>query len=110
MGGKVKAEESYQDAAVREMAEESKIYCSLELAAISKVDLPEEKAIAHIFVPTEEIKPEQLQLDPEEIEYVQAFSIEEISIMIKNNHTKFAPTFVQHFLQFKEQYQRLNNF
>lgn len=104
IGGKVQASESYEAAAHRELLEEGGISAPLELAAISKVDLPREKAIAHIFITKEEITPQSLQLDAEEIEYVRAFTIEEITAMITRNETGFAPTFVRHFQNFKEQY------
>lgn len=104
VGGKVRADESYEEAALREMAEESGISVPLELAAVSKVDLPEEKAIAKVFITKEEIYPQDLQLDPEEIAYLQAFTVEEVAAMIQKNPQQFAPTFIRHFLNFKEQY------
>lgn len=106
VGGKVRADESYEGAALREMTEESGVSVPLELAAVSKVDLPEEKAIAKIFITAEEITSGDLRLDPEEIEYLQAFTIEEVAAMISENSQQFAPTFIRHFLNFKEQYKK----
>ncbi len=88
------------------MEEEGKLTTAIELIATSKLDLPEEKAIAKIFLTQKEIDSNTLQLDSSEIQYLQAFDVEEIANMIQEQPQEFAPTFIRHFFCFREAYRK----
>ncbi len=104
IGGKVRADETYEEACLREMQEEVGFTTAVEYIATSKLDLPEEKAIVKIYTTKEEIPLEQFKLDLTEAQYVKAFSIEEMSEIIRTTPEECAPTFRKHFEVFKETY------
>ena len=102
LGGKVRANESYEEAVVREMKEEIGMNLEVEEVAISKLDLVQEKAIAKIFTTKEGAVLEQFKLDPSEIEYCRSFTVNEILSLIEKEPNSFAPTFIRHFKVFAE--------
>ena len=104
VGGKVRANETYEQACLREMHEEAGFKAQLQYVATSKLDLPEEKAIVHIFTTQEELSLKQFNLDQEETQYVQALSIQEMNAIIKEHPEQCAPTFIRHFNVFKEHF------
>lgn len=108
LGGKVRADESYEEAALREMEEESGFKTNLKLVATSKLDLDQEKAIAKIFTTEKEISLDVFNPDPREIQYFKEFTIEEVEDMIENTPSQLAPTFLRHFLIFKEEFKKLH--
>lgn len=102
IGGGVKANESYEDAALREMIEESGFSTELSLVSNFVYDTEIHKAIFQVFTTKEVIPIEQLIPEEKEIQYFKSFSLEEIDSMIKENPSNFAPTFIKAFYSFKE--------
>lgn len=94
VGGKIKPGETPDDAATREMHEEIGIAVALKQIAIAKHDSPETKELLHIYTTTESIPSEKIHLDPSEVEYLKAFTLEEIQTMIAKNPKDFAPAFL----------------
>ncbi|MCX6803221.1 MAG: NUDIX domain-containing protein [Candidatus Diapherotrites archaeon] len=100
VGGKSSSGESPKETAVREMKEEiGKVFPIKEVASVIYNE-SDWKCFFHIFTTTQIVSPSELVLDPEEIQYVQAFSIEEILEKVKNNPEEFAPTFNRIIVEF----------
>ena len=100
IGGKVRAKETYEEAAIREMLEEGKVSADLEFItkyAHKKDDYP---CIFSVFTTKEEVNIESLKPDISEIQYFKSFELEEIRQMINKNPDEFAPTFITIFLEF----------
>ena len=60
------------------------------------------KAFFKVYTTKEEIDPNQLKPNPKEIQYIEAFSIEEIKDKIEKEPSSFAPTFreaIKHFVK-----------
>ena len=104
VGGKVRAGETYEEAAIRETEEEIGIKLNVEEVATSKLDLAQEKAIAKIFTTKEIMDLEEFRLDHSEIDYVEAFTVKEMEEIIQNKPESFAPTFIRHFKVFADAY------
>ena len=104
VGGKVRADESYEQACLREMQEEVGFETKIDYVATSKLDLPDEKAIAKIYTTAQEIPLVWFKLDPAEIQFLTALSIEEMARIITKNPQACAPTFRKHFQVFQENY------
>lgn len=104
IGGKVQAHETYEQAALREMQEEGNYQSQLQYVSTSSFESKEEKHLAQIFTTTENIPIEKFLPEPEEVQYFQAFTIEEIKNMIKKNPESFAPSFRIHFQRFVDKY------
>lgn len=105
IGGKVRAHETYEQAALREMLEEGNYISQLQFVLSSPFENTEEKYIAHIFTTTDKIPLEKFQPEPGEVQYFQAFTIEETKNMIQNNPERFGPSFRVHFARFIEKQQ-----
>lgn len=92
IGGKVLAGESYEAAALRETKEE--VGRALDVKQVTSFVYNKEdyKAIFSIF--TAEMEISGLKLDPSEIQYLKAFSLEEIKQLIQKNRQEFAATFL----------------
>ncbi|MEK6948120.1 MAG: NUDIX domain-containing protein [Nanoarchaeota archaeon] len=99
-GGKVQANESYEEAAIRELEEETSIKTELEFITTSKYDGDKEKGIYKMFTTKNAIDINKLIPDTTEIQYFREFTLEEIENMIKEKSEEFAPTFIIHFKEF----------
>jgi len=110
VGGKVLAGESYLDGAIREGIEEVGELVSLSSHAMVELeevcsflyDQEDYKAFFKVYTTKEEIDLNQLKPNPEEIQYIEAFSIEEIKEKIEREPSSFAPTFreaIKHFVK-----------
>jgi isopentenyldiphosphate isomerase len=93
VGGKVLAGESYLDGAIREGIEEINSSLELEEVCFFFYDQEDYKAFFKVYTTKEEIDPNCLKPNPEEIQYIKAFSIEEIKEKIETDPNSFAPTF-----------------
>ncbi len=104
VGGKSMSGETEAETAAREMREEiGKIFPTKKVASFI-YDEPEYKAIFSIFVTTVPVSPEELELDPEEIQYTKEFEIEEALRMSMENPDQFAPTFVRAIAEFSKHF------
>ncbi len=100
IGGHVKVNESYENAAKREMKEEADLETEIKEIAILKNNTETEQIIHHIFTTQQEIQLNSLKPDPVEIQYLEAFEINEVNKMIQQNPKQFAPTFINVFKAF----------
>jgi len=91
IGGKVNENESFEDAAKREMLEEVGVEVPVRKIASFHYNV-EFEALFTIFT-TDVPLPDKLKLDPSEVQFVRAFSLAEIKDMIEKNPNEFAPTF-----------------
>lgn len=94
IGGKVLANESYEAAAYREMKEEVGMNSPLEHVTKFKYNKEDYKAIFAVFTTKDAISKDVFNLDPDEIQYISAFSVDEVNQMIKSNPEEFASTFL----------------
>ncbi len=108
-GGKVRADESYEAAAIRETKEELGISAQVRYIATSRLDLPEEKAIVSIFVTEREFSPEEFLLDASEVQFVEAFYVNDVVALINSQPHMVAPTFAHHFKVFASAYKELKD-
>ncbi len=100
VGGGVSSGESDEAAATREMKEEiGKVYPLRKLATFV-YDQPTDKKIFSLFTTAVPALPEDLTLDPREVQYVKGFPVGEVAEMIDESPEKFAPTFIAAFRQF----------
>ncbi len=106
IGGLVSAGESYEDAARREMLEEGGIMEEVKLVAKSIHDEELEKKVFHIFTTTKPVSMNDLHADPEEVQYFQAFSLEEVERMITEHPEEFASTFITAFRAFAKEWEK----
>ena len=104
MGGKVRADETYEQACEREMEEEIGFKTKVEYVITSKLDLEQEKAIVKIYTTKEPMDLDIIKLDPTEAQFVQAFSVEEMDKIIQETPDQCAPTFRRHFEVFKQSF------
>jgi len=102
IGGHVKADETYEQAALREMKEETGFETEVIELAKAKHDGSEEKIISKLFTTREYIDIILLKPDVKEIQFLKEFSIKEISEMIDANPVNFAPNFITVFKAFLE--------
>ena len=100
IGGKVSAGETYENAAIREMIEESSHSTELEKVCDFNYDKSDYQAIFRVFTTKKNISVNDLKANPEEIQYFDSFNIKEIKEMIKNNPNNFAPTFREALINF----------
>ncbi|HIH25544.1 NUDIX domain-containing protein [Candidatus Woesearchaeota archaeon] len=100
IGGKVQANESYEEAALREMVEEAGFQTGIEDIATIKYD-GKTKEILKVFTTKESVKISNF-IPNEETQYFKDFTIEEINNMIKYNPNDFAPTFLEVLKEFKK--------
>jgi isopentenyl-diphosphate delta-isomerase len=91
IGGKVNENESFEDAAKREMREEVGVEVPIKKVASFHYNV-EFEALFTVFT-TGAPLPDELKLDPSEVQFVKAFSMKEIKEMIEKNPDEFAPTF-----------------
>jgi len=106
VGGKVRSEETDEDAALREMREEIGNTFPIEKVASFVYDEKEYKGIFSIFTTTVPVSPEELELDPEEIQYSKEFEIREVLHMLKENPSQFAPTFICAIKEFAKHFDK----
>jgi isopentenyldiphosphate isomerase len=93
VGGAASSGESAEDAAKREMREEiGKSYPIKRIASF--VYDTDYKVIFTVFATTVPVSPDEFALDPSEIQYCKAFTVQEIMKMIKSDPNNFAPTFI----------------
>lgn len=105
VGGKILANESYEDGAIREMKEEIGKEFDLEKVSSVIYDEDDYKAIFNIFTTKNNVDCEEFDLDPEEIQFAKEFSIDEIIKMVDNYPQDFAPTFlpiIKEFVKIKK--------
>lgn len=101
IGGKVLAGETYLEGAIRESIEEVNLSLELEEVCSFFYDTEEYKSFFKVYTTKEQIDPNQLKPNPEEIQYIQAFTRQEIQEQIENDPEAFAPTFreaIRHFI------------
>lgn len=100
VGGKVSSGETEEQTAKREMLEEiGKAYPVRRVAAFI-YDKSDYKGIFTIFTTMVPIPQSELKLDPEEIQYVKAFTISEVMTMLKEAPETFSPTFIDAIKEF----------
>lgn len=92
IGGKVLAGESYEAAARRETQEEVGRPLDVKHVTSFAYDKEDYKAIFAVF--TAPMETDGLKLDPSEIQYLQAFTLEEVNQLIRKNPNEFAATFL----------------
>ena len=101
VGGHARSGESAENAAKREMQEE--IGRSYPIRQVTSFVYDKEyKAIFTVFTTTVPVSPDELALDPREIQYCKAFTVKEIMGMIKNAPQEFAPTFIAAMEEFSK--------
>ena len=105
VGGKVLAKESFQDAAKREMKEEIKVNTPLTQVAKFAYNKPDYQAIFTVFTTKYEIPLNNYTLDPTEIQYVRAFTLNEIKTKVRQTPHEFAPTFLAALEEFSKNLQ-----
>ncbi len=106
VGGKVQSHETYEQAALREMQEEANIQSILKLIIpFSPFENDNEKYLAQLFTTAEEIPLHLLHPDPSEIQYFQAFALDQATQLIKHHPEQFAPSFRIHFQRFIEKFE-----
>lgn len=74
----------------------------LEKVCFFFYDAEDYKAFFTVYTTKEEIDLNQLRPDPKEIQYIEAFNIEEIKEKIEKEPNSFAPTFreaIKHFVK-----------
>lgn len=106
VGGGVSSGESDEDAAVREMKEEIGRVYQLRKLTTFVYDAPTDKKVFSLFTTTVPVHPEDLTLDPREVQYVKGFSVGELAGMIGKNPEGFAPTFIAAFREFAKHYRK----
>ncbi|MBT3406262.1 NUDIX domain-containing protein [Candidatus Woesearchaeota archaeon] len=94
IGGKVSAEESYEQAALREFKEEASVSFDVEKVAEFKYDEDHYKAIFSIFTTKNEVDINVFKPDPREVQYFEAISLDEISKIVAEDADNCAPTFI----------------
>lgn len=102
IGGKVLANESYLDGAIRESIEEVGTQLELQEVCSFFYDTTEYKSFFKVYTTKDKINPNILKPNPEEIQYFKDFSLEEIKEEINKNPEDFAPTFreaIKHFIR-----------
>jgi isopentenyldiphosphate isomerase len=102
IGGKVLANESYLDGAIRESIEEVGTKLELQEVCSFFYDTPEYKSFFKVYTTKEEIDSNMLKPNPEEIQYFKSFTLEEIKEEISKDPEAFAPTFreaIKHFVK-----------
>jgi isopentenyldiphosphate isomerase len=101
VGGHARSGESAEDAAKREMQEE--IGRSYPIKKVTSFVYDKEyKAIFTLFTTTIPVSPDELSLDPREIQYCKAFTVGEVMRMIKRAPQEFAPTFITAMEEFSK--------
>lgn len=100
VGGKVSSGESCEMAATREMKEEIGVEYPIREVTSFIYDKSDYKAIFTIFTTTIPISPNELKLDPKEIQYSSSFSIGEILKLVDEDPEKFSPTFIAAITEF----------
>ncbi len=101
IGGHVRLNEAYEQAALREMKEEIGIETELIKVAKVKYNGEKEKVIHEVYTTKDNLDINSLNCDPEEIQFLKSFTIKEISEMIQQNPKNFIPTFLTIFEEFK---------
>lgn len=94
VGGKCISGENWDEAVIREMKEEIGKTYSLKRITFVNYDKEDYKAIFGVFTTEDEIDLDEFDLDSNEIQYVQEFSINEIIKKINETPEEFAPTFI----------------
>ncbi len=106
VGGKVAAEESFEKAALREMKEEIGVVCELEEVGKFSYDDKNYKAIFQIYTTKKELDIDLLRLNPEEIQFSKAFSLDEIQKSVEQNPENFAKSFIPTMKEFVKNVKR----
>ena len=92
VGGKANPDESFEQAALREMVEEVGISASVSKMGEFHYD-KEFKADFVVFTTEQSLAIDSFKPDPAEIQFLKEFSIDEIKSLIEENPDDFAPTF-----------------
>jgi isopentenyldiphosphate isomerase len=105
VGGKVASGETYEKAAMREMQEEVGKTFPIKKVASFVYDKSEYKGIFNIFTTTVNVSSEELEPDPEEIQYTKEFEIKEVLRMLKEKPEEFSPTFICAITEFAKHFE-----
>jgi len=100
IGGKANPNETFEQAAQREMREEAKLEAELIKKGTFYFQQGSYEADFCIYTTTKPLSIENLTPDPREIQYFQEFHAYEIQSMIDRNKNDFAPTFLEAFRVF----------
>ncbi|MDE1865666.1 MAG: NUDIX domain-containing protein [Candidatus Micrarchaeota archaeon] len=104
VGGKSRSGENPEQTAAREMMEEIGKEYPIRKVASFVYDESDYKAIFTIFTTSVPVAAEELTLDPNEIQYSRAFDIAAILRIVKEDPSRFAPTFVVAIKEFSKHY------
>ncbi len=102
IGGKVLANETYLEGAVRESIEEVGKKLNLQEVCFFIYNKKDYKSFFTVYTTKEKLKCSQLKPNPEEIQYLKSFSLDEIEKEVLKNPKDFAPTFreaIKHFIE-----------
>lgn len=97
--GHVSAGEDYDETAPRELEEELGISPALE--RLTKIAATTENAYEHAVL-YQAFSEEELSPDPEEVAYVEQFSLEKIDSMVQQQPEKFTPPFLQLYQWYRQ--------
>ena len=104
VGGKARSGETDEEAAIREMEEEiGKVFPMKKIASFV-YDKREYRGIFSIFTTTVPVSPEELELDPEEVQYSEEFEVADVLRMVKESPDRFAPTFIYAIREFAKHF------
>jgi len=97
IGGKVNANETTEDAAKREAMEEAGLETEIDFISSFKYDGDSYKAVFSLFTTKNPVSISQLNLDKNEISFMQEMTIKEMDDIVKNRPNDCAPTFIYAF-------------
>ena len=104
-GGRVRYDETYEQAALRELEEETGITAKLHSLVQTRMNHEQERALYRIFI-TDPVDPAHFRPDPREVASFCALTFENIQRTIAQNPAEYAPAFRRAFTALELTYRK----